>query len=133
MEHATEIRQKFDESFKRKVIEEYLATNCSKMSLLHKYDIHFKSAIQTWMKKLGYLESGSKKSNFRPINKFTLNSDKTVTVITDDADKEIFQKRIKELECQLADEQLLKEMYEKMIIIAEDELKIPIRKKYSTR
>ena len=54
MEHQVEIRQMFDESFKRMVIEEYLATKCNKMDLLRKYNIRFKSAIQAWMKKLGY-------------------------------------------------------------------------------
>ncbi len=54
MEHKIEIRQMFDESFKRMVIEEYLATKCNKTELLRKYNIHFKSAIQTWMRKLGY-------------------------------------------------------------------------------
>ena len=44
----------FDESFKRMVIEEYLSTKCNKMELLRKYNIHFKSAIQTWMRKLEY-------------------------------------------------------------------------------
>jgi len=39
MEHKIEVRQMFDESFKRMVIEEYLATKCSKMELLKKYNI----------------------------------------------------------------------------------------------
>jgi len=51
MEHNVEIRQMFDESFKRKVIEEYLSTGHSKMSIQRKYNIHFKSAICTWMKR----------------------------------------------------------------------------------
>jgi hypothetical protein len=42
MEHKIEIRQMFDESFKRMVIEEYLSTKCNKMELLRKYNIHFK-------------------------------------------------------------------------------------------
>jgi hypothetical protein len=54
MEHKIEVRQMFDESFKRIVIEEYLATKCNKTELLRKYNIHFKSAIQTWMRRLGY-------------------------------------------------------------------------------
>ena len=39
MEYQIEVRQMFDESFKRMVIEEYLATKCSKMELLRKYNI----------------------------------------------------------------------------------------------
>lgn len=44
----------YDVSFKRKIIEEYLSTGCTKAYLLRKYDITFKSAIQTWMRILGY-------------------------------------------------------------------------------
>jgi len=40
----------YDEKFKRKVIEEYLSTGCTKMSLIRKYKIQFKSAIKTWMR-----------------------------------------------------------------------------------
>ena len=46
----------YDRAFKTKVIEEYLATGCTKMYLLRKYNIHFKSAIQTWMRVLGFSE-----------------------------------------------------------------------------
>ena len=49
----------YDGNFKRKVIEEYLSTGCSKMYLLRKYDIQFKSAIQTWMRVLGYTDPAS--------------------------------------------------------------------------
>ena len=35
----------YDREFKRKVVEEYLAARCSKMFLLRKYNIQFKSAI----------------------------------------------------------------------------------------
>ncbi|TDO28802.1 hypothetical protein BC659_0882 [Sediminibacterium goheungense] len=63
MEHKVEIRQMFDESFKRKVIEEYLSTRQSKMSIQCKYNIHFKSAICTWMKRLGYTEKVEQKCN----------------------------------------------------------------------
>jgi hypothetical protein len=38
MQHRIEIRQMFDDSFKKKVIEEYLATGGSKMELLRKYN-----------------------------------------------------------------------------------------------
>jgi len=41
--------------------------------------------------------------------------------------------RIKELECQLEDEQLRSEAYNRMIDIAERNLNIPIRKKSNTK
>jgi len=40
---------------------------------------------------------------------------------------------MKDLEQRLEDEQLLREMYEKMIKAAEEQYKISIRKKFNTR
>ena len=44
----------YDRAFKEKVINEYLLTGCTKMFLIRKYNIQFKSALQTWMRVLGY-------------------------------------------------------------------------------
>ena len=44
----------YPEAFKRKVVEEYLSTGASKVSLLKKYDIRMRSGIQKWMRQLGY-------------------------------------------------------------------------------
>jgi transposase-like protein len=133
MEHRIEVRQMFDESFKRKVIEEYLTTGCSKMSLLKKYDIHFKSAIQTWMQKLGYTNTLISGSTFGKINKFQLKEKKPLLPLTENCSKDELIKRIKDLERRLEDEQLLREIYEKMIKAAEDQFKINIRKKSNTK
>jgi hypothetical protein len=133
MDHKLEIRQMFDETFKRKVIEEYLATGCSKMSLLKKYNIHFKSAIQTWMRKLGYTDSSIISSSFVEPNKFVLKPKEPLQPLSDVDNNEELSKRIKELERRLEDEQLLREMYEKMIKAAEEQYKINIRKKRNTR
>jgi hypothetical protein len=59
----------YDWEFKRQVVEEYLLTGCSKMFLLRKYNIQFKSAIQTWMRVLGYKDPGRliQKFNFGQI------------------------------------------------------------------
>ena len=133
MEHQLEIRQMFAETFKRKVIEEYLSTGCSKMSLLKKYDIHFKSAIQTWMKKLGYSDSVKSGATFSRINKFALKENKPIPSLSDNCSNEELIRRMKELEQRLEDEQLLREMYEKMIKVAEEQYKISIRKKSNTK
>jgi transposase-like protein len=129
MEHKLEIRQMFSEPFKRKVIEEYLSTGCSKMSLLKKYDIHFKSAIQTWMHKLGYTDGYRRqKLTFAPINIMSLPTDNTDKISNSD-----LQKKVKELERQLEDEKLRSEAYVRIIEKAEKELNIPIRKKPNTK
>ena len=130
MEHRLEIRQMFDDSFKRKVIEEYLSTGCSKMELLRKYDIHFKSAIQTWMKKLGYADpSPVVRRKFEPITLPTLAKKAKPE---NDKEEELL-KKIKALERQLEDEKLRSEFYARIIEKAEKELNIPIRKKPNTR
>lgn len=127
MEHKLEIRQMFDETFKRKVIEEYLETGCCKIELLKKYNIHFKSAIQTWMRRLGYTDPHSvQKIKFGRIIAPTLSTNSS-------NDTSELQKQIRQLEKQLQDEKLRSEAFERIIEKAEQELKIPIRKKRNTR
>jgi len=128
MEHRLEVRQMFDETFKRKVIEEYLETGCCKMELLRKYNIGFKSAIQTWMRKLGYTDPHrGKKIKFGKI------ISSTVDPINPSNDHTELQKRIRQLERQLEDEKLRTEAYQRIIAKAEKELKISIRKKHNTK
>lgn len=121
----------YDRAFKRKVIEEYLATGCSKMYLLRKYDIQFKSAIQTWMRILGYSDPGTSGQSFKfgQIIFAPLPKEKSDTP-SDIAD---LQKKIRELERQLEDEKLRSEAYARMIEKAEEELKISIKKKSGTK
>ena len=121
----------YDRDFKRKVIEEYLATGCSKMYLLRKYDIQFKSAIQTWMRVLGYKDPESIGQSFKfgqliftPLPKEKSNSSNDVADLL---------KKIRELEKQLEDEKIRSEAYARMIEKAEKELKISIRKKSGTK
>jgi transposase-like protein len=128
MEHKIEIRQMFDESFKRMVIEEYLATKCNKMELLRKYNIHFKSAIQTWMKKLGYEDT----HRIQRI-KFDRSLPLTLSMATKSENILELQKRVHELEQQLQDEKLRVEAYSRMIDKAEKELKVSIKKKLNTK
>jgi hypothetical protein len=125
----------YDVAFKKKVVEEYLATGCSKMSLLKKHGIQFKSAIQTWMRVLGYTDPYAgmqviRKPKFGTItyscmpSKYTSNSSD---------DPKVLQKKIAELEKALVDEKLRSEAYQRMIEKAEKELNISIRKKPFTK
>jgi len=118
----------YDRSFKRKVIEEYLSTGCTKMFLIRKYNIQFKSAIQTWMRILGYSDAWKQpqKPIFGKIILTSLPKNKQQPG-TD------LQKKIRELERQLEDEKLRSEAYARIIEKAEKEFKIPIRKKPDTR
>jgi transposase len=128
MEHQIEIRQMFDESFKRMVIEEYLATKCSKMELLRKYNIHFKSAIQTWMKKLGYQDT----ERHQRI-KFDKTLPMTLAMPIKSENVRELQLKIRELEQELQDEKLRSEAYSRIIDKAEKELKVSIKKKPNTK
>src|SRR6188474_3231546 len=126
MEHQLEIRQMFDESFKRKVIEEYLSTGSSKMGLQRKYNIRFKSAICTWKRRMGYSDPYPVVSRkFEPIILLPLAKKPK----PENSKEEELLRKIKELERQLEDEKLRSEFYSRIIEKAEKELKIPIRKK----
>ena len=122
---------RYDRAFKRKVIEEYLATGCSKMDLIRKYNIQFKSAIQTWMRVLGYPDPSCCVQSFTfgqiifaPLPK---QENDTPGDIAD------LQNKIKELERALENEKLRSEGYARMIEKAEQELKISIKKKSGTK
>lgn len=123
-------KRAYSELFRRKVIEEYLRTGASKMSLLKKYDIRFKSAIQKWMEQLGYIDIHQKGGYLPPATIPALPSKKKQISPTSGQSQEA---RIKELKCLLEDEQLRSEAYSRMIDIAEKEFNIPIRKKPNTK
>ena len=55
----------YDREFKTKIVEEYLATGCTKMSLIRKYNIQFKSAVQTWIRVLGYSDPYGPSQTFK--------------------------------------------------------------------
>jgi len=122
----------YSKRFKRKVIEEYLATGCTKTSLLRKYKIQFKSALQTWMRRLGYTDPSpcaSRQSAKLKFGRLTITS---LPKKKKQSETEL-EKKIRELERQLEDEKLRSEAYARIIEKAEKEFKIPITKKPNTR
>lgn len=123
----------YSESFKRKVIEEYLNTGGTKTRLLYKYGIKFRSAVQTWMKQLGYKDIRERTSYLELKNQIELAAKFSKTSQPSPTNAVGLHKRLKELERQLEDEKLRSEAYRRMIEIAEKELKISIRKKSNTR
>ena len=120
----------YDREFKRKVIEEYLATGCTKAFLLKKYNIQFKSAIQTWMRILGYTDPSRPPQRLKFGQIIVTSLSKQKQEITEPSE---LQKKILELERQLQDEKLRSEAYARMLEKAEKELKISIRKKPDTK
>jgi transposase len=130
-EQAIAKKRHYSELFKRKVIEEYLHSGQSKMSLLKKYDIKMKSGIQRWIQQLGYEDIHQKARYLRPNITLTLATKKTFNSVP--SSEQSLETRVKELERQLEDEQLRSEAYQRIIDIAEKEFNIPIRKKPSTK
>ena len=118
---------RYTRSFKKKVIAEYLSTGCSKMVLIRKYNIHFKSAIQTWMRILGYTDP------YRPLQNATFGGIILTTLPKKKLTEKEAEKKIRELERQLQDEKLRSEIYARIIEKAEKEYKIPITKKPDTK
>lgn len=119
----------YSEEFKKKVCEEYLAGGVSKVFLLKKYGIRYRSAVQKWMSVYGYQDI-HEKSRYLTLQTTSALSHKN---FIKDESALSSEKRIKELERLLQDEQLRSEAYNRMINIAEQELKISIRKKYNTK
>jgi hypothetical protein len=106
----------YNESLKREVVQEIKSGLISKAEAKRKYGIRGCGCINKWI------------LNFEstvPENRRLMDYKKT--------DKEALIKRIMELERQLKDEHIRSEGLSKMIDIAEEQLKITIRKKSSTK
>lgn len=106
----------YSDSLKQEVVREIKCGNISKAEARVKYDIRGHSCVLKWIRKFdGKL----------PDNRYIMDYKKS--------DKEALINRIKELERQLEDEQIRSFGLSKMIDIAEDQLKISIRKKSVTK
>ena len=106
----------YSDSFKREVVREVKAGLLSKTEAREKYSIPGSSTIIGWIRKFdGKITDYRRTMDYRK------------------SDKEALIKRIKELERKLEDEQIRSEGLSKMIDIAEEQLKITIRKKSTTK
>jgi len=107
-------------AFKLKVIKEIL-DGSKKETVRIKYGIKGKSAILNWMRKLGAADAA-------PLSQKAL-----IMEEQDNLSPAELQKKIKLLERALEDEKLRSEAYRRMIDMAEEQLKIDIRKKSGTK
>jgi transposase len=105
----------FSDSQKRAIISEVQSGLIGKEEARRKYGIRGNSRILNWIRKFEESESDSPIMDYKK------------------SDKKELLKRIKKLERQLEDEQIRSLGYSKMIDIAEDQLKISIRKKPDTK
>ena len=105
--------QRIAENLKEQIVNEYLFGNLSLRSLALKYGVHNKT-IQFWvMKKQG--KKPIKKKTEEPLDDSPLPTD------------------VKELQKQLREAKLKNKLLNTMIDIAEEQLKIDIRKKSGTK
>lgn len=128
MKAKTKISQIYDESFKRRVVGEFLKGKLTKIELRKKYNIGGKSAILNWMRQLGYSDYNRwpKKIKFRVGSIHT-------PMAPIDKDKLELEKENRELRRKLEDERLRSEAYLRIIEKAEEELKISLKKKFSSK
>ena len=114
----------YPEPLKLTVVREYESTNCSRAYLKRKYGLNSTNVIKAWVRKYG---NNDYLSNQKRI--MTMPEDRS----EDNQEVQALKRRIRQLERELEDAKLLSEAYSLMIKKAEEELKIPIRKKYNTK
>lgn len=122
----------FSESERIKIIEEYLSNNIRKVDIWRKYTGYEEEhgGLLKWMKQLGFTDNKPRNSP-----KLALHATTALEPIIDftNLNPEDLQKRIKDLEKLLLEAQVKAESCSLIIEIAENELKIPIRKKPNTK
>ena len=106
----------FSDSFKREVVVQVTTGQLTQAEAKRKYGINGHSTILRWIRKFDVPD---------PHLQRIMDYNKT--------DKKELVKRIKELERKLEDEQIRSFGYSKMIDIAEEQLKVSIRKKPDTK
>ncbi len=113
-----------DETERHQIIQEFLSGNKSKAEIWYKYtgQTEEHGQILRWMRMYGYSDK-PKKINFAPV----MNKNKELSI--DNLDTAKLKQRIKELEKALEYSELKATAYSTMIDVAEEELKISIRKK----
>lgn len=119
--------KKYSEALKQEVVSQVKSGLMSKEQAKRHYNILGKSAVLNWLR--NYEKYGVCSLTLRSYSMSSKPTDKPKNSVSAQEQAQ----RIKELERQLEDAQLLNEMYDLMINIAEREYKIPIRKKPDTK
>jgi len=114
--------KRFSEEFKRQVVLEVLSGKLSKEAAKRKYSLKGNTQVLYWIR------------NYQKSGRCSVSLSLPVMAKQERTTKEMeLESKIKLLEQQLQDQSLLREMYDRMIDIAEKEYKIPIRKKPDTK
>lgn len=126
----------FTDSEKHHIIQELLATGCTKAEIWEKYtgqDEEHGQLIR-WMRKFGYdTPKKIRRPNFAGNAPIMAKKNKVENQGIEDFETLQLKKRIAELEKQLSDAEMKAIAFSTMVDIAEKEFDIPIRKKYNTK
>lgn len=118
-------QRKFDDSFRRKIVTEYLTTDLSQKELHFKYGIKGKNNLSRWCKRFEYELSGIEAAkNGTLVDMKSKDNPKNLKKLTE---------RIRELESALEEAELRAIAYQKLVENAEKELGIHLPKKSSTK
>lgn len=113
------------------IIKDYLSGDRTRQEVYEHYTgyVEEHGKIAKWMKQLGFNENQQSFSNFVSM------SDKEKQKEQSSKDFELLQlkKRIADLESKLQEAEMKAIAFSTMVDIAEEEFKIPIRKKYNTK
>lgn len=102
--------QKFNDAFKKQVVQEFEEGRLNKMQLQAKYGLKGDNAVLKWCRKFGKFDYSTRNPHGRPM-------------------KDPQQQRIKELEKKLKDAELKLKVYDKLIEITNRELGVDTIKK----
>ena len=125
----------FSETEKHEMIKDYLQSGSSKREIWKKYTGQSDhGTLIRWMRKLGYNVKSQRKSPVQISTFATMSKPKAKsTPGSENFETLQLKKRIFELEKQLKDAELKAIAFSTMVDIAEEEFKIPIRKKLNTK
>lgn len=124
-------RKIYSLELRHKICKEHIIDGVKLTVLVRKYKLSCHSLIHRWLRNLGYMPGVNRRacvSYLRFENDVTLTKKSTSSKILTEE-----QKQIAFLKQELENTKLLAEGYRRMIEIAEQELKIPIRKKPNTK
>ena len=124
-------RRIYSLDLQHKICKEHVEDGTKLADLVRKYNLSSHSLLHEWLRKLGYLPGYNRRSRVEYIGietSSTLNKTSTKDKLLTPE-----QKQIQLLNKELEDAKLLAEGYRRMIELAEQELKISIRKKPNTK
>ena len=126
-------RRQYSEELKLQVCKEHIEDGIGLLALVKKYNLSTHSLINGWLRKYGFVSSPDKPSG-KPVyivgldnyNQMATDNTQTSSSLNESPED---QSEIARLKKELLEAKIKAEGFERMIEIAEEQFKIPIRKK----